>query len=199
MTCVVYKHPFIVGDQKYTRDYGNTRLGRYTKIYVLDKPAYKLYTAYAGDSGTEHLFNSYMLAAFDNDHEAMSKAHKLCKEYSDKAISCVGIVLHVVDKKVTTYTVGMNLLLTPIEWPYLTIGSGEDLAAGAFEMGADAWQAVDVATRMDGACGYPLDGYNVVTGEYTIHYSPATLGQVKSVSVVSNVLPASFSIVPAVC
>ena len=198
MTCVVYKYPFIVGDHKYTKSSSWGKLGTYTKIYVLEQPTYKLYTAYAGESGTEHLFSNYMIAAFNNDADAIAKAHKICKEYQDKAINCDGIIVHVKDQKITLYSIGTNLLLTPIQWPYMTIGSGEDLATGAFEMGADAWQAVDVATRMDGACGYPIDGYNVTTGEYKIHYSPATLNDT---SKVVHIPPASFGItsVPAVC
>lgn len=49
---------------------------------------------------------------------------------------------------------------------YMADGSGRDFAVGAMEMGADATDAVHVASRCDVYTDSKISYYNVVTGEY---------------------------------
>lgn len=61
-----------------------------------------------------------------------------------------GFTALIVDKKGKVFYAKDNFYFSgPIKVKYAAIGSGEEFAMGAFEMGADARQACAVATRLD--------------------------------------------------
>lgn len=49
----------------------------------------------------------------------------------------------------------------PVESTFLAFGSGRDYAMGAMAMGADARQAVEVASRFCTGCGLGIDSFDV--------------------------------------
>lgn len=57
----------------------------------------------------------------------------------------------------------------PIWAPYFAIGSGEEIAKGALEMGADPIQAIAIAIRHDTWSGAPIVSLNLHDEENCVH------------------------------
>lgn len=179
MTCIAYRAPYIVADQRIGSGGGRLDFGRTTKIYtgnigtgdLITPMAGKFYASFAGNMGTEHVLVPYVKACLEMDQEAKDKHFDNCRKYiGDKKDqdSFEGIVVAKDFKSntVKVYTLEPALFLCEFTAPFVGMGSGVEIAVGAMAHGAMAWEAVHHATVWDGGCGYPIDGYNVWTGEH---------------------------------
>lgn len=176
MTCIAYKAPFIVGDQR-VNGVNNVLFGNTKKIHhcnlkiehdLFPEDHGQLYVGLAGDCGTEKVLLKLIVASLigkDEDQDYLQE--KVRKYLGDKKESGFeSMFVHMKDGKPHMFTLEPNLLLLEYSSPFTAIGSGADVALGAMAHGANAWQAVHHATVWNGSCGYPLNGYNVFTGEH---------------------------------
>lgn len=176
MTCIAYKHPFIVADQRVTG--GNASLfGSTKKVSVLDLSIQhnlfpeehgKIYVGFAGDAATERvlvaLIKAHLVGSESDQDAAQDKARKYLGEKKESGFEC--ICVHVKNGVVQLYSLEPNLLMMEYDAPFSAIGAGGEVAIGALAAGADVWQAVHHTTIWNASCGYPIDGYNVLTGQY---------------------------------
>ena len=177
MTTIVYKYPFLVADQRLADE--RSILGTSEKVFKLETRLGYVYTAYCGDAGLDNLISAVVIAIINEDQEVVVKSLKTIKDVISEKVTVGGVVVFV--PKVfypartptpVTYRVEPDFFLTKFTAEFRTDGSGGDVATGALGAGCSVWKALDIASKHDLFTGYPFSGYNVLTGEYTIHAHP---------------------------
>lgn len=172
MTVIAYRYPFIAGDYKAVDSIGYASSWD-TKIYTRTGEQGTLYMGYSGTGGWEDDVMEYIWLELTKQlkPEAIQKLKD--REQEEKGgldYNCI-VVFKPATGPIQVYEWYSNGRYMLMRAPYVACGSGTKLAIGAMAFGASALQAVNVAL-LDPYVGYPIDGYNVETGEYFRHNTP---------------------------
>lgn len=166
MTIIAYRHPYIVADQRV----GNTNamiLGSMDKLRVHKSENKTVYMGAAGDAGhVDNLFEYVLhdLAIVKNEERAKELRELLVPDPKGEG-KMDGLVVEVTDGVAVYHCYDDDLSRITFKHDFYAEGSGMRIALGAMQMGADAFEAVDAVTQLDMSCGYPVSGYNVLTGQ----------------------------------